>query len=461
MANETANPQEVLVENLDPNNGRNGAAGNQRARARAINRLRIIWEHRSLVARTTAVGLCLSILFAFLIPARYESTARLMPPDQESGTATAMMAAMMGKFSATAGGLGGDLLGLKTSGDLFAGVLKSRTVQDDLISKFDLLKVYGYRRREDARDRLEDRTSISVERKSGIITITVADHKPERAAGLARAYVDELNRMMTQLSTSSARREREFLEQRLAQVKDELENSEKEFSQFASKNTAIDIESQGKAMIGAAANLEGQLIAAQTELEGLKQIYSDNNIRVRSLQARVDELQRQTQKLGGRSSDVALAGDDDRFVYPTIRKLPILGVNYADLYRAMKVQDIVFATLTQQYEYAKVQEAKEIPSVKVLDSPDIPEKRSFPPRMQIVIVGTLLAALLSVFWVLGRQQWQEIAPDDPARVFTQDVLGTVKSRFNSLSGNGFSDSRSSRLENASGNGHDQASGLSD
>jgi capsule polysaccharide export protein KpsE/RkpR len=436
MANETANSHELVFENLDAEVGRNGSSENQRARAKTISRLRLIWQHRKLVARVTGAGLLASTLLAFLIPARYESTARLMPPDQDSGTATAMMAAIMGKVSATVGGLGGDLLGLKTSGELFAGVLRSRTVQDDLISEFDLMNVYGYRRRDDARHRLEDRTNISIERKSGIIAITVADNKPDRAAAMARAYVDELNRMMTQLNTSSARREREFLEQRIAQVRVDLENSEKEFSQFASKNTAIDIESQGKAMIGAAANLEGQLIAAQTELEGLKQIYSDNNIRVRSLQARVDELQRQAQKLGGRSSDLDVATNDDRFVYPTIRKLPILGVSYADLFRAMKVQDAVFAYLTQQYEFAKVQEAKEIPTVKVLDAPDIPEKRAFPPRTQIIIVGTLLAALVSVFLILGLRQWQEIDPNDPARIFTQEVITTLRSRINSISGNG-------------------------
>src|SRR6202022_1287261 len=106
---------------------------------------------------------------------------------------------------------------------------------------------------------------------SGILTITVTDNDPNRAAAIAQAYVDELDRLVAQVSTSSARREREFLEERLKSVQADLEAAEKEFSQFASKNSAIDIKEQGRAMVGAAAALEGQLIAAKSELEGRRQ----------------------------------------------------------------------------------------------------------------------------------------------------------------------------------------------
>ena len=121
-------------------------------------------------------------------------------------------------------------------------------------------------------------TTVSEDRKSGIITLQVTDRDPRRAAAIAQQYVDELDRVVTQLNTSSAHRERIFLEERLAQVKQDLESAEKGFSEFASKNTAIDIQAQGKAMIEAAGALEGELIAAQTELQGLKQIYADGNV---------------------------------------------------------------------------------------------------------------------------------------------------------------------------------------
>ena len=124
----------------------------------------------------------------------------------------------------------------------------------------------------------------------------MTDNNPKRAAAIAGSYVDELDTLMAELTTSSAHRERVFLEQRLAGVNQDLETAEKEFGQFASKNATLDITEQGKAMVMAAATLEGQLIAAQSELEGLKQIYTDSNVRVRSVEARISELRKQLQK---------------------------------------------------------------------------------------------------------------------------------------------------------------------
>ncbi len=206
---------------------------------------------------------------------------------------------------------------------------------------------------------------------------------------MAGEYISELNRVVTELNTSSAHRERVFLEDRLTHVKQDLETAEKGFSEFASKNTALDIPAQGKAMIEGLGALEGQLVAAQTELEGLKQIYADGNVRVRATQARVQELRRQLEKnLGSKSGGPATGNGQDReSLYPSIRELPVLGVSYADLYRNTKIQEAVFQTLTQEYELAKVQEAKETPSIKVLDSPDTPEKKSFPPRLFIIALA--------------------------------------------------------------------------
>ncbi len=156
---------------------------------------------------------------------------------------------------------------------------------------------------------------------------------------MCQDYVDELNRLVAQLSTSAARRERIFLEGRLQGVNRDLEASEKEFSQFASKNTTIDVKEQGKAMVDAAAVLQGQLIATRSELEGLRQIYTDNNARVRSLRARVDELKVQLGKIAGKGEDASASSDDQQdSSYPSIRKLPLLGVTYADLYRQTQIR---------------------------------------------------------------------------------------------------------------------------
>jgi uncharacterized protein involved in exopolysaccharide biosynthesis len=407
--------------------------------ARNVARLALIWRERRFVFRCAAIGLLASIIIAFLIPVRYTSITRLMPPDQ-AGAGMASMLAALGKGGSELGMVGSELLGLKTSGDLFVGVLHSRTIQDRLVDKFDLRKVYGMRRWEDARKALEKRTDISSDRKSNIITIMVSDHNPQRAAEMAREYVAGLDGVVLTLNTSSAHKERVFLEKRLGQVQQDLETAEKEFGDFASKNTAIDVKEQGKAMISAAAEVEGELIAARTQLEGLLQIYMPNNVRVRAVQARIDEYQRQLQQLGGKadssagstsasnaSSSTNSPSNED--LYPSIRKLPILGIAYADLFRRTKVEEVVFETLTKQYEMAKVEEARETPSVKVLDEGNVPESKSYPPRILIVCLGVFMFVMVGIVWTLISDRWQRIDPDDPGKVLAVEVMNTIRSKL--------------------------------
>jgi uncharacterized protein involved in exopolysaccharide biosynthesis len=336
---------------------------------------------------------------------------------------------------------------MKTSTDLFMGILQSRTVEDDLVDKFNLRKVYSDRYEKDAREDLEGKTDITSDRKSGIIRIQVTDRDTKRAAAMAGEYVQELDRVVAQVNTTSAHRERVFLEGRLTEVKTDLEASEKQFSEFASKNTAMDIPTQGKAMIEAAAALKGQLIVAQTELQGMRQIYSDNNVRVRGLQARVGELERQVQQLGGKF-DVPAGSktSDDAFSFPSIRRLPLLGVSYADLYRNMKVQEAVFETLTQEYELAKVQEAKETPSVKLIDPPDVPEKQSFPHRSWVILGGTCLFIFVGIVWIFGSERWGQIDPGDPGKILVLEVASSLKSRMPSTASNGANPAQETRTE---------------
>jgi uncharacterized protein involved in exopolysaccharide biosynthesis len=406
----------------------------------AVEYLQLLWERRQLLGRAVLFGLLVSAFLAFLIPARYESTGRLMPPDSNQSGGLAMAAAALSGVPTGLGGMASGMLGIKSTSDIFVGILSSRTVQDNLIRQFDLEKIYGASRMEDARRDLAERTGISVDRKSQIISLTVIDHDPKRAAALGEAYVVELNRLVAELSTSSARRERIFLEERLKAVNLDLESAEKEFSQFSSKNTAIDIKEQGKAMVEAAATLQGQYIAAQSELEGLKQIYTDNNVRVRSVSARIAELKRQLEKLGGKGEPASEpSGQQADFLYPSIRKLPLLGVTYADLYRRTRVQEAVFESLTKEYELAKVQEVKEIPTVKVLDAPNIPERKSFPPRMLIMFLGTALTLGLATTWVFGKTAWDRTDSNNPNKAFAQEVFSTVKASIPKFAQNGSGD----------------------
>ena len=183
-------------------------------------------------------------------------------------------------------------------------------------------------------------------------------------------------------------------------------------------------------LLGAAAVLQGNLIAAESEYEGLRQIYSDSNVRVRSIHARIGELRKQLEALAGKDeSSIKLPGDGSNSLYPSIRKLPLLGVTYADLFREAKIQEAVLETLTREYEMAKVQEAKEIPTVKVLDPPQIPDKRSFPPRLLIIFIGTMGAIVAGTIWLSARSAWQETDDHDERKLLAQQVFTDLRARL--------------------------------
>jgi len=409
----------------------------EEVRERQAKLLRLLWDSRRDLFRAAAIGLAASTLIAFLIPKSFTSTAQLMPPDTQSSSGLAMMAAMASKVGGGLGSVAGDLLGMKSSGALFIGVLRSQTAQDRLVQEFELQKVYspyGKKSITDTRKQLDENTAISEDRKSGIISISVTDHDPKRATALANGYVNQLNSLVAELSTSAAHRERMFLEERLKVAKRDLDDAGNQLAQFSSKNNTLDMQTEGKAMLDAAGTLAGEMIVAQSELEGLKQIYTDNNPRVRALNARVGELRKQLDKLGGTPGDAAKAANSSSEVsngmpYPTIRSLPLLGAKYADYYRRAKIQETVFEMLTEQYELAKVEEAKETPSVKVLDPAQVPEKKSFPPRLLIMFLGTFLVFSMSVVWVLGAEHWRAADPNDPRKILAKEVVTTLKARI--------------------------------
>jgi capsule polysaccharide export protein KpsE/RkpR len=379
-----------------------------------------LWRERRFVAKAFAYGLLLAAIVSLLIPPKYESTTRIMPPEKGGiGGLAAMLATVGGGddksgAGSLVGGLMSDALGVKSSGAVFIGVLKSRSVKDSLIDQFDLRKVYRVKYMEDAREELGDRTTIDEDRKSGIISITVEDRSPQRAMQMARAYSDSLGRLTTELNTSAAHRERVFLEERLKQVKGELDTASKDLSDFSSKNLTLDVKEQGKAMVTGAATLEGQLIATESQLSGLQQIYTPNNVRVRSLQARVDQLR---SKLGELRGNGAGGPDDSGDFGVSIAKLPKLGLTYYDLFRRAKIEETVFEILTKQYELAKIEEAKEVPSIKVLDVAQVPELKSSPKRVLITLIGGFLAAILASSYMMASLRLRSVSASHPLSLF--------------------------------------------
>lgn len=404
-------------------------------------RLNILWQRRRKVFRATVIAALLCTIIVFCIPKQYQSMARIMPPEQSSGSA-AMMAALAGKaLPPGVGALAASLFGMHNTGALFVDLLQSPTIRGHLIDEFDLQKVYGKRYRTDAAKKLAKRTEITEDRKSGVITIVVTDNDRQRAQDMTRSYLEQLDVLLARVNTSAARRERLFIEQRLVTVQAELQKAQEDLSRFSSNNAALDIKEQTRAMVEASAKLQAQLIVARGEVDSLEQIYTSDNVRVRAAQARVSELERALNKLGGPTNlDV---GDDhtpDNDLYPPLRQLPILGVRWANLYRKVKIHETVFDLLTEEYESARIEEAKSIPTVSAIDAPSWPEKKSFPPRVLLSFVLTTLSLVTTCLVLLAQYRWERIDVQDERKLLVGDVIGVIKRRAMQLLSRGDSSS---------------------
>jgi capsule polysaccharide export protein KpsE/RkpR len=394
----------------------------------------LFWDHRRLFLRVAMGAFVFGMAIAFLIPKRYESVTRIMPPEQQGG-GVAVLAALAGR--AAPGGLGAlanNLLGLRGSGSLFIDLLQSKTIGEHLVDRFDLQKLYKNHYRQDTLKRLANRTAVKDDKKSGVITIAVTDRDQRRARDMAQAYLDELNIFMAKVNTSSAHRERIFIEQRLVTVKRELDQAQHDMSEFSSANTTIDVKEQTRAMVDAGSRLQAQLIVGESELDSLQQIYGEENVRVRAGRARVAVLQHELEKMTGSStpSGEEDAKQDATAMYPSLKQLPRLSVLWADLYRRVRIQEAVFELLSQEYEMARIQEVKELPTVSVIDPPSWPEKKSFPPRRWIILGITAMSLLATAIWLLIRRGWRELLPEDPRKVLGSQIWLTAKTRYSAL-----------------------------
>jgi len=386
--------------------------------------LTALWNGRWTIPRVAITGVILFEAIAWLLPVKFTSTASLMPPDAQTFTSSSSLTALNGSAALAPGlGGGGGLLGSRSAGATAIGILGSVTVQNDIIKRFDLLRVYHCKHYADARKILASQTFADEDKKSGVVSISVTNHDRYLARDIAQEYIDELDKLLASLSTSSARRERIFLENRLGTLKTELDATTVEFSRFSSKNATLNPQSQGQALVQSSAGLQSQLISAQAQLSSLKAMYSENNVRVRQARALVDSLQAQLQRLNGssKSGSTDLEGSGDSL--PSIRQLPLLGITYADLNRKMMIEDGIYQTLSRQYELAKVQEAKEIPALKVLDAPELPETKSFPPRTLVGVAGGILAAFGAILYIIAKELWSRV---DDASPLKRDALSFIR-----------------------------------
>jgi uncharacterized protein involved in exopolysaccharide biosynthesis len=392
-----------------------------------VSNAALLWGNRRFLVRVGVIAFVLSLITACILPKQYESTTRIMPPEQTSGSA-AMLAALAGKASSAGGlaSLASGLLGGHGSDALFISLLRSGTISGHLIDRFQLQHVYHNRYVEDTAKKLARKTAITEDAKSGVITILVEDTDRGRARDLAAAYVDELNTLVARVNISAARREREFIEKRLQSVGQDLQQAQIEMSDFSTKNGAIDIKEQTRAMVDAGAKLQGQLVASQSELDSMQQVYGNENVRVHAAEARIGVLRRELEReSNGSNLQPSEQSGYDPLPYPALRQLPALAVPWANLYRRIRIQETVYEILSAQYETARIEEAKSIPTVGVIDPAGWPERKSSPHRLVITLVSTALALMMASMFLLAQRSWLAIHETDARRLLAADVAATL------------------------------------
>ncbi len=325
--------------------------------------LRVLFELRASLFHAVAIALLFSALVALLLPRRFVSTTRLMPSNLVDP----------------------------------AALLESRTLQDKLINKFSLKQIYWDRQWEDARNDLVHNTAISEDRKSRIITLAVTDNSPQRAAAMAQEYTDELNRMIVQLNRASAHLKRQYLERELARVSQELEAAEVNLSAFSRGTRVIDVQEQTNSIIKTTGDLRKKLIAEQADLQSLKSGYADSSPEIRSDRARINELRHASEKLiGAPAAPNDTEGESDQ----TMREFPLLGVDYADLNRTVRLKEETVAQLNEEYRSAQFEEANDTPLITLLDPPDMPDKGFWALSSWSILAATFCFVFPIAAWLM-------------------------------------------------------------
>ncbi len=335
----------------------------------------------------------MSVVVSLVLPKIYASTSRILPPQIESPSSIA--SSILGGVASTY--LGGG--GLKSPADLWLGILRSDTVANNVISRLGLMEVYDATSVEEGRKTLEDATSIR-KSKEDIIAVTAEDKDPKRAARIAAAFVEELDRINRKQINTTGGRTRKFLEQRLKEVKAEMAKAEEELRAFQENNKAIEISAQSQATIGAIAVLKGQLMAREVEIQTALSYTSPLQPQIEIMRTNIYELKEKIKELEEGEKSPKLK---DKEIFIPTGKLPALSLQYARLLRETKIRQTLFDLLTQQYEMAKIQEVKDTPTVQVLDEALVPEKKVKPRRPLIVVCGTVCAFLAAVATVFFRE----------------------------------------------------------
>jgi uncharacterized protein involved in exopolysaccharide biosynthesis len=356
---------------------------------------RLLKGKRTIVA--ISLGFCLTAtVIALLLSPVYTSSVSFVPPSL--GNANSMASTMAGQLSALAGG---DLLGaVKSPGDLYAGILRSRSIASELVHQYELMEIYGVKKESQAEKILGANTAVTVDLKSTIVTVDVTDKNPKRAQELANAYMDALRETDGRLALGQASQRRLFFGQQLEKEKNDLEEAEVELRKTEEQSGLIAPSGQTESEIKTVAETQAEIAGREVQLAALRDSATEQNPEVIRLRSEIEDLQGQLSRLQKGSGNTSMAS------IPT-SKVPELQLEFVRKEREVKYHEALFDILSKQFEAARLDEARDAPVIQVLDSASYPDTKSGPKRSLIVIAGLVFGFTFGCIWVLAR---------DPLRV---------------------------------------------
>ena len=373
--------------------------------------LQVLVKRKMLIIKICSVAIVLSVAYSLTLPNIYSATAKVLPPQKESGGGlSALLGQAGGLAGLAAGGLGG-------GSELYVSILKSRSVGDAVIQRLDLVKVYKRKSLEETRHFVESAVKVQ-SGKDGIITITADDIDPTRSALLANTFVEELGRTTVRMNLSKAGTERLFLEKRLDLVKKDLKTAEDGLKSFAQLNKIVQVDSQAKASIEAIARMKGELASREVQLSVLRTTRTEQSAEVKALETGMYRIKNEISQLSGNS----IGGDG----IPSVGSVPGVGLEYSRKMRELKTQEAIYEQLTKQYEMAKLSEAKDSSAFQILDDAVVPVKKSKPARALMVIMSTLTAFFGSIFYVFLLEYFEKLSGEN------KTILESIKRQAFSL-----------------------------
>jgi capsule polysaccharide export protein KpsE/RkpR len=356
------------------------------------------------LAMCVAIGLAGGTAYALFAPEWYAATLTVVPAQRAQDSAAMAIAARLPVALDT----------LQTDVQRIQAVLASTSVADEVIEKFGLDARYETAHREHTRVALAEHCVSNVDRKSGVVALSCEDKDPAQAKAMAEFFGEVGNRVFGRVSASSAHEERMFLEQQVVKARRDVDEASKRLREFQEQHKVIDLPEQSKAVISAMAQIKGEMVSKQIELSYLSGFSGRGESNVQQLEQQIavmDGKLRQLEEaqhsgLGSGSSTSGSGGGSASF-FPGAMTVPELRFELERLMREQKIEDTVFGLMTQRYEMAKVDEARDTSTFQILDHPTLPTYRTRPERKRSALLGLFGGLAAAMVWIVVPAWWRK------------------------------------------------------